>query len=77
MTTSANDLDERIRSAVESKVLESNIHDFVGRRIDELITSPLPLATMFTDDAVALLKDKANEQIEPTIQAAEKIAATK
>lgn len=60
-------LDDRVRSAVENKAFESNLRDFVGRRIDELIASPVPLGTMFTGDAVALIKDKANEQIEPAI----------
>jgi uncharacterized membrane protein YheB (UPF0754 family) len=69
-------LEQRVQSAVEANAFETNIRDFVGRRIDELITSPLPLATMFTDDAIALLKDKANEQIEPTIHQLTELAAT-
>ncbi|MBK6722844.1 MAG: hypothetical protein IPG58_06045 [Acidobacteria bacterium] len=31
---------------------------------------------MFTDDAVALLKEKANEQIEPAIKQLAEVAAT-
>jgi uncharacterized membrane protein YheB (UPF0754 family) len=67
--------EERVHSAVENKAFETNIRDFVGRRIDELITSPMPLGSMFTDDAVALLKEKANEQIEPTIHQLTELAA--
>jgi len=68
-------IDERVHSAVEAKAFEANIRDFVGRRLDELITSPLPLGSLFTDDAVALLKEKANEQIEPTIHELTEVAA--
>ena len=60
-------LDDRVRSGVESRELQANIRDFVARRIDELIASPVPLGTMFTPDAVALIKEKAIEQIDPAI----------
>ena len=69
-------LDERVRTAVKSKALETNIRDFISRRIDALINSETPLGMMFTDDAVALLKEKANEQIEPAIRQIADIAAT-
>jgi len=69
-------LDERVLSAVGNKAFEANIRDFVSRRVDELIGSPLPLGSMFTDDAVALLKEKANEQIEPAIHQLTELAAT-
>ncbi|MEP6788499.1 MAG: DUF445 family protein [Acidobacteriota bacterium] len=71
-------LDERIRTAVKAKSFERTIRDFISRRLDELINSETPLGKMFTDDAVALLKEKANEQIEPAIhQLAELAAAEK
>jgi uncharacterized membrane protein YheB (UPF0754 family) len=71
-------LDERIRTAVKAKPFEKNIREFISRRLDELINSETPLGKMFTDDAVALLKEKANEQIEPAIhQLAELAAAEK
>src|SRR5258708_17517561 len=50
-------LEERIRSAVESPALEKNILDFVGRRVDDLVGTKTPLGSMFTSDAVALLKE--------------------
>jgi len=71
-------LDERLRTALKAKAFENNIRDFISRRLDELINSETPLGKMFTDDAVALLKEKANEQIEPAIhQLAELAAAEK
>jgi uncharacterized membrane protein YheB (UPF0754 family) len=68
-------LEERIRSAVDSPALEKNIRDFVGRRIDDLVGTETPLGSMFTSDAVALLKEKANEQIAPVAHQLTEIAA--
>jgi uncharacterized membrane protein YheB (UPF0754 family) len=68
-------LEERVRSAVDSSTLEKNIHDFVGRRIDDLVGTQTPLGSMFTPDAVALLKEKANEQIAPVAHQLTEIAA--
>ncbi len=68
-------LDERVRTAIGAKSFETNISDFISRRLDELINSETPLAQMFTDDAVALLKEKANEQIEPAIRQLSELAA--
>ena len=68
-------LDERIRTAVKTKSFETTIRDFISRRLDEIINSETPLGKMFTDDAVALLKEKANEQIEPAIRQLADLAA--
>lgn len=69
-------LDERIRTAIKASSFEANIRDFISRRLDDLINSETPLGKMFTDDAVALLKEKANEQIEPAIKQLAEVAAT-
>lgn len=69
-------VDSRVRSAVSGKALETNIADFVARRLDELLRSETPLGEMFTNDAVALLKEKANEQIEPTIHQIAEVASS-
>ena len=58
-------VEERIRTAIDSPTLEKNIGDFVSRRLDDLINADTPLGSMFTPDAVELLKEKANEQIAP------------
>ncbi|MGD9629606.1 MAG: DUF445 family protein [Pyrinomonadaceae bacterium] len=68
-------LGERIKTALESSELEKTIHDFVGRRIDDLANTDTPLGAMFTTDAVALLKEKANEQISPIAHHLTEIAA--
>lgn len=69
-------INERMRAAVKAPAFEANISDFIGRRLDELVNSETPLRTMFTDDAVALLKEKANEQIDPAIKQLADLAAT-
>lgn len=68
-------IDERVRSAVHSPALEKTLLDFVGRRIDDLVGTETPLGAMFTADAVALLKEKANEQIAPVAHQLTEIAA--
>lgn len=69
-------VDSRIRSAVRGKAIETNIADFVSRRLDDLVKSQTPLGEMFTPDAIRLLKEKANEQIEPTIHQLAEVASS-
>ncbi len=68
-------IDERIRSAVGSPMLEERINDFISRRVDDIANTQTPLGSMFTADAVELLKEKANEQIEPVIHRLTELAA--
>ena len=68
-------LDERVRAALHSKMFEDRIRDFVSHRLDELMQTATPLGEMFTDDAVALLKEKAADQIEPVVHHLTEIAA--
>jgi uncharacterized membrane protein YheB (UPF0754 family) len=68
-------LEERIRAAIHAKSFEENVRDFISRRIDGLVKTDTPLATLFTDDAVALLKEKANDQIKPVVHQLTELAA--
>jgi len=68
-------LDERIRAAVTGTSFEKDIREFISRRVDDLINSETPLGSLFTDDAVALIKEKANDQIEPAIHQLTELAA--
>jgi uncharacterized membrane protein YheB (UPF0754 family) len=68
-------LQGRVRTAINARNFESTIGDFINRRLDELIQSETPLGKMFTDDAIALLKEKAAEQIEPAIHQLTELAA--
>lgn len=67
-------VDQRVRSAVRTKAFETNIADFISRRLDELIQNETPLGEMFTPDSVALIKERAAEQIEPAVHQLAEIA---
>ncbi len=69
-------LNGRIRTAVEARSFEDKIREFINRRIDDLAGSETPLGDLFTNDAVALLKEKANEQVEPAIRQLTELAAS-
>jgi uncharacterized membrane protein YheB (UPF0754 family) len=60
-------LESRIRSAINEPGFEDKIMDFISRRVDDFANTETPLNRMFTDDAIALLKEKAGGQIEPIV----------
>lgn len=60
-------LENRIFSTLAELSFERKIKDFISQRIDDLAASSVPFGKMFTEDAVLLLKEKANEQIEPIV----------
>lgn len=68
-------IEERIWSAIDSPELERNIGEFVSRRVDDLAHTDMPLRSMFTPDAIELVKEKANEQIDPIAHHLTEIAA--
>lgn len=68
-------LEERIRSAIGSKAFEDKVSDFVSRRLDDLVHDETPIGQLFTDEAVSLLKEKANDQIAPVTHHLTQIAA--
>lgn len=68
-------LEERIHSAIGSKAFEDKVSDFVSRRLDDLVHDETPIGQLFTDEAVALLKEKANDQIAPVTHHLTQIAA--
>ena len=67
-------LETRIRSVVREPTLEKKIEEFIGRRVDDLANTETPLSSMFTPDAISLLKDKATEQIEPIVHQLSELA---
>lgn len=68
-------LEERIRAAVYAPAFEQKIKDFIGRRVDDLAHTDTALGDMFTTDAIALVKEKAAEQITPMSHHLTEIAA--
>jgi len=67
-------LEDRIRSILKQPTLEQKVKDFISRRVDDLANSETPLGNLFTDDAVALLKEKASEQIQPIVHQLSELA---
>ena len=70
-----NFLETRIRSVVKEPAFEQKIRDFINRRVDDLAQTETPLGQLFTDDAVDILREKANEQIAPLIHQLTELAA--
>ncbi len=68
-------LETRIHSAVKEPTLEKKIADFISRRVDDLANTQTTLGEMFTPDAIALVKEKAVEQIDPIIHQLTELAA--
>lgn len=68
-------LEGRIRTAIKATNFEATIRDFINTHLDDLIKREIPLSNMFTDDAVALIKEKAAEQIDPAIHQLTELAA--
>lgn len=69
-------LEDRIRSAIKANSFEEQIRDFISRRVDDLANMQTPLGNLFTDDAVALLKEKAGEQIKPLVHELTELATS-
>ena len=69
-------LENRIRSVIKEPTLEKKVTDFISRRVDDLANSETPLGSLFTADAVALLKEKAGEQIQPLVHQLTELATS-
>lgn len=69
-----NFLETRLKSAVKEPALEKKISDFIDKQIDGLAIQTTTLGEMFTPDAIALLKEKAAEQIDPIIHQLSELA---
>ena len=67
-------LETRIRTLLREPALEKKIGEFIGHRVDDLANTQTPLVDMFTPEAIALLKEKAVEQIEPIVHQLSELA---
>lgn len=70
-----NFLETRIHGAVKEPALEKKISEFIDQQIDGLATANTTIGELFTPDAVALLKEKAAEQIDPIVHQLTELAA--
>jgi uncharacterized membrane protein YheB (UPF0754 family) len=55
-------LEKRVKGILNEPVLEQKI---IGKRIDDFANTTTPIGEMFTEDAIILLKERLNSQIEP------------
>jgi len=69
-------LETRVRNVVKEPTLESKIQDFIGRWVDDLINTSIPLGELLKPDAVELLKEKAIGQIEPIVHQLAQVATS-
>lgn len=60
-------LEQRIYAVLKEPAFEKKIKDFIGKRVDDLANTNTPLGDLFTNEAVGLLKEKAEEQIQPIV----------
>ncbi|MDH3492092.1 MAG: DUF445 family protein [Acidobacteriota bacterium] len=60
-------VENKTGSIVNEPKLEEQLAVFIGNRVEDLAHTETPLGEMFTPEAIALLKEKAVEQIEPII----------
>lgn len=67
-------LESRIRSAVREPAFALKIKDFINRRVDDLAKTETPLGEIFKAETIAIIKEKANEQIEPIVHQLAQIA---
>lgn len=69
-------LETRIRSVLKEPTFKQKIEDFIGKRVDDLTNLQTPLGEIIRADAVAILKEKANGQIEPIVHQLAEIATS-
>lgn len=69
-------VEKRVRNVVKEPVLEKKIKEFVNKRVNDLANTNVTLGEMFTPETIELLKEKANEQIEPIIHQLAEIATS-
>ncbi|HXG82910.1 MAG TPA: DUF445 family protein [Pyrinomonadaceae bacterium] len=70
-------LETRAHSIVKQKVFEQKIREFVGKRVEDLAHTQTSLGEMITDDAVAILRERAAEQINPIVHQIAEIATSR
>jgi uncharacterized membrane protein YheB (UPF0754 family) len=70
-------VEERFRGLVTETQFERQIRDFVGLRLDELAHSQATLAEVFTEETVALIKERVDREVPPIVQHLAEIATSK
>jgi uncharacterized membrane protein YheB (UPF0754 family) len=58
-------LENRIKGIVHEPILEQKIGEFISKRVDDFANTTTPIVNLFTPEAIELIKEKLNAQIEP------------
>jgi uncharacterized membrane protein YheB (UPF0754 family) len=58
-------IENRFRGLVNEPGFEAKVREFISARLDELAESRATLAEMFTQDTVAIIKERLDEQVPP------------
>jgi uncharacterized membrane protein YheB (UPF0754 family) len=69
-------VEERFRGLVTEAEFERKVRDFVGSRLDELAHSRATLAEVFTEETVALIKERVDREVPPIVHSLAEIATS-
>jgi uncharacterized membrane protein YheB (UPF0754 family) len=67
-------VEERFRKLVTEPGFEQKVRDFVSARLDDLARSNATLSELFTEETVAILKDRIDQQVPPVVHQLANIA---
>ncbi|MBA3440826.1 MAG: DUF445 family protein [Pyrinomonadaceae bacterium] len=66
----------RFRAIATEPGFEAKLRAFIGARLDELAHSQAPLAEILTPDAVAIIKERIDQQVPPVVHQLAEIATS-
>jgi uncharacterized membrane protein YheB (UPF0754 family) len=58
----------RFREIVSERGFEGKVRDFISARVDDIAASQATLAEMFTDETVALIKERVDREVPPIVR---------
>lgn len=69
-------VEERFSGITAEPGFEAKLRSFIGARLDELAHSQAPLAEILTPDAVAVIKERIDQQVPPVVHQLAEIATS-
>lgn len=69
-------VEERFSAITTEPSFEAKLRLFIGARLDELAHSQAPLAEILTPDAVAIIKERIDQQVPPVVHQLAEIATS-
>src|SRR5215216_3738509 len=59
--------EDQVQRLITTEAFESKVHEFVSGRLDELASSQATLASTFTPETIAFIKDRIDQQVPPIV----------